>query len=41
MEARATLAHVMQRILIDKWSVEDAVAEGEENIKEIVREYAE
>ena len=41
MEARATLAHVMQRILIDEWSVEDAVAEGEENIKEIVREYAE
>ena len=41
MEARSTLAHVMQRILIDKWSVEDAVAEGEENIKEIVREYAE
>ncbi len=40
MEARATLAHVMQRILIDEWSVEDAVAEGEENIKEIVSEYA-
>lgn len=41
MEARATLAHVMQRILIDEWSVERAVAEGEKNIKQIVREYRE
>ena len=40
MEARHTLSHVMQRMLVDKWPVAKAVAEGEKLIKEIIREYA-
>ena len=41
MEARHTLSAVMQRMLIDKWPVEKAVAEGAKKIKEIVEEYTE
>lgn len=41
LETKAVFAHVLQRIIIDKWSVSKAVSEGADMIKKIVREFRE